>query len=208
MARKHHHAVVGVWVPLTPRAAPHLIKNVRVVIPKKLLGGDLEFAYRVGGGGGHSLNIENANVVVYGPGRGGGSQITDYVTEVCYTIDPSSDKHNHLLDAPYGDGTYREVFTKMQEARNRLVGMLLEEFIQLLQVNDEVSVRKAAAIKYVCRSFISADDAVNFDGIVDPETYLQETVLNAMRIFGEEKVRVRVTVTVVTVVRVRVRVRV
>jgi len=104
-----------------------------------------------------------------------------------YTIDENASKFAHLLDVNYADGTYREVFVKMRRATRKLVGTLVDEFVRLLEVNDPKSVRKAAAIKHICRSFISPDDAVDFDSLDDPETYLEETVLNAIRIFGEEK---------------------
>ena len=107
--------------------------------------------------------------------------------EIKYTIDESAAEHAHLLDSPYGDGTYRQEFGKMRRSSQKLVGTLIDEFVRLLEVNDPQSVRKAAAIKYICRSFISAEDSVDFDALVDQETYLEETVLNAMRIYGEEK---------------------
>jgi hypothetical protein len=32
------------------------------------------------------------------------------VGEIKYTIDESAAEHAHLLDSPYGDGTYRQEF--------------------------------------------------------------------------------------------------
>ena len=68
----------------------------------------------------------------------------------------------------------------MRRSSQKLVGTLIDEFVRLLEVDDPKSVRKAAAIKYICRSFISPGDSVDFDALVDQETYLEETVLNAM----------------------------
>ena len=61
----------GQWVPLSTSAAPHSPTRLSVAIPTKVLGGKLEFAYRVGGGGGHSLSIESAAIEVHGAGRSG-----------------------------------------------------------------------------------------------------------------------------------------
>ena len=55
----------GQWVPLSTTKAPHNPARLSVVIPNEELGGKLELAYRVGGGGGHSLSIESAAVEVH-----------------------------------------------------------------------------------------------------------------------------------------------
>jgi len=104
-----------------------------------------------------------------------------------YTIDESAAEHAHLLDSPCANGTYRTEFSKMRAAQRKLVGTLMDEFKRLLEVDDPKTVRQAAAIQYICRSFISPQDSVDFDELVDQETYLEETVFNVMRIFGEEK---------------------
>ena len=54
------------WVPLSTSVAPHDPARLSVAIPTDVLGGKLEFAYRVGGGGGHSLSISSAVVEVHG----------------------------------------------------------------------------------------------------------------------------------------------
>ena len=61
----------GQWVPLSKSEAPHSPSRLSVAIPTGVLGGKLELAYRVGGGGGHSLSIESAAIEVHGAGRSG-----------------------------------------------------------------------------------------------------------------------------------------
>ena len=56
----------GQWVALSTSEAPHHPARLSVAIPTEELGGKLELAYRVGGGGGHSLSIESAAVEVHG----------------------------------------------------------------------------------------------------------------------------------------------
>ena len=51
---------------LSSRLRPHDPARLSVAVPAEELGGKLEFAYRVGGGGGHSLSIEGAAVEVHG----------------------------------------------------------------------------------------------------------------------------------------------
>ena len=68
----------------------------------------------------------------------------------------------------------------MRRSSQKLVGTLIDEFVRLLEVDDPKSVRKAAAIKYICRSFILPGDSIDFNALDDQETYLEETVLNAM----------------------------
>ena len=114
----------GQWVPLSTSKAPHDPARLSVAIPKGELGGKLEFAYRVGGGGGHSLSIESAAVEVHGAGRGGALS----VGEIMYTIDESAAEHANWLDSPYvpyGDGTYRQEFGKMRRSSQKLVGTTL-----------------------------------------------------------------------------------
>ena len=111
----------GQWVPLSTSKAPHDPARLSVAIPTEELGGKLELAYRVGGGGGHSLSIESAAVEVHGAGRGGALS----VGEIMYTIDESAAEHANWLDSPYvpyGDGTYRQEFGKMRRSSQKLVG--------------------------------------------------------------------------------------
>ena len=61
----------GQWVALSKSDAPHEPSRLSVAIPTEVLGGKLELAYRVGGGGGHSLSIESAAIEVHGAGRSG-----------------------------------------------------------------------------------------------------------------------------------------
>ena len=56
----------GQWVALSTSTAPHDPARLSVAVPTEELGGKLELAYRVGGGGGHSLSIEGAEVEVHG----------------------------------------------------------------------------------------------------------------------------------------------
>ena len=69
----------GQWVALSTSIAPHDPARLSVAIPTKELGGKLEFAYRVGGGGGHSLSIESAAVKVDGEGRGGALSVGEII---------------------------------------------------------------------------------------------------------------------------------
>ena len=114
----------GQWVPLSTSKAPHDPARLSVAVPTEELGGKLELAYRVGGGGGHSLSIESAAVEVHGAGRGGALS----VGEIMYTIDESAAEHANWLDSPYvpyGDGTYRQEFGKMRRSSQKLVGTTL-----------------------------------------------------------------------------------
>merc|ERR1719420_2934959 len=52
----------GAWHPLARSAAPHATARLTVQLPPSLRGRRVQFGYRVGGGGGHSLSIEGALV--------------------------------------------------------------------------------------------------------------------------------------------------
>jgi len=52
----------GTWHPLSRSAAPHTTARLAVQLPPSLRGRRVQFGYRVGGGGGHSLSIEGAVV--------------------------------------------------------------------------------------------------------------------------------------------------
>ena len=115
----------GQWVPLSTSKAPHDPARLSVAIPTEELGGKLEFAYRVGGGGGHSLSIESAAVEVHGAGRGGALSVGEIMFD---TIDESAAEHANWLDSPYvpyDDGTYRQEFGKMRRSSQKLVGTTL-----------------------------------------------------------------------------------
>ena len=115
----------GQWVPLSTSKAPHDPARLSVAIPTEELGGKLVFAYRVGGGGGHSLSIESAAVEVHGAGRGGALSVGEIMFD---TIDESAAEHANWLDSPYvpyGDGTYRQEFGKMRRSSQKLVGTTL-----------------------------------------------------------------------------------
>lgn len=179
--------VSGDWEALFQEPAPQSEASFEVNVPSSLLGGRLQLGYRVGGGGGHALTIMGPQIEVRGTGEGGGSGMGD-VTSLKFTIAEGMDKEfEHLLSQPYGNGQYRDEFVKMRASSKMLVAKLIEEFASLLQLNDVESVRKATALKYICKSVLSAKDVVDFEKLRDCVSYLDETVLNAMRIFGEEK---------------------
>ena len=52
----------GAWHPLARSVAPHATARLTVQLPPALRGRRIQFGYRVGGGGGHSLSIEGAVV--------------------------------------------------------------------------------------------------------------------------------------------------
>ena len=52
----------GAWHPLARSVAPHATARLAVQLPPALRGRRIQFGYRVGGGGGHSLSIEGAVV--------------------------------------------------------------------------------------------------------------------------------------------------
>merc|ERR1719359_1610564 len=52
----------GAWHPLARSAALHTTARLTVQLPPSLRGRRVQFGYRVGGGGGHSLSIEGAVV--------------------------------------------------------------------------------------------------------------------------------------------------
>ena len=52
----------GAWHPLSRSAAPHATARLTVQLPPSLRGRRVQFGYRVGGGGGHSLSIKGAVV--------------------------------------------------------------------------------------------------------------------------------------------------
>merc|ERR1719482_1624619 len=52
----------GAWHPLARSAAPHATARLTVQLPPSLRGRRVQFGYRVGGGGGHSLSIKGAVV--------------------------------------------------------------------------------------------------------------------------------------------------
>merc|ERR1719420_2472787 len=52
----------GAWHPLARSVAPHAAARLAVQLPPALRGRRIQFGYRVGGGGGHSLSIEGAVV--------------------------------------------------------------------------------------------------------------------------------------------------
>ena len=52
----------GAWHPLARSVAPHATARLAVQLPPSLRGRRVQFGYRVGGGGGHSLSIEGAVV--------------------------------------------------------------------------------------------------------------------------------------------------
>merc|ERR1719399_2495076 len=52
----------GAWHPLARSVAPHATARLAVQLPPALRGRRVQFGYRVGGGGGHSLSIEGAVV--------------------------------------------------------------------------------------------------------------------------------------------------
>ena len=52
----------GAWHPLARSVAPHATARLAVQLPPSLRGRRVQFGYRVGGGGGHSLSIRGAVV--------------------------------------------------------------------------------------------------------------------------------------------------
>merc|ERR1719263_2013292 len=52
----------GAWHPLARSVAPHTTARLTVQLPPSLRGRRVQFGYRVGGGGGHSLSIKGAVV--------------------------------------------------------------------------------------------------------------------------------------------------
>jgi len=52
----------GAWHPLARSVAPHATATLAVQLPPSLRGRRIQFGYRVGGGGGHSLSIKRAVV--------------------------------------------------------------------------------------------------------------------------------------------------
>ena len=56
----------GTWQPLSGNEAPHAITRLGVQLPFSLRGRRVQFGYRVGGGGGHEMHIEQAVVNVQG----------------------------------------------------------------------------------------------------------------------------------------------
>ena len=52
----------GAWHPLSRSVAPHATARLTVQLPPSLRGRRVQFGYRVGGGGGHSLSIKGAVV--------------------------------------------------------------------------------------------------------------------------------------------------
>merc|ERR1719324_1997579 len=52
----------GAWHPLARSVAPHATARLTAQLPPSLRGRRVQFGYRVGGGGGHSLSIEGAVV--------------------------------------------------------------------------------------------------------------------------------------------------
>ena len=52
----------GQWLPLAEEVAPHQRRALEVQLPVGLVGASIQFGYRVGGGGGHEICIENAFV--------------------------------------------------------------------------------------------------------------------------------------------------
>ncbi|CAH0370347.1 unnamed protein product [Pelagomonas calceolata] len=56
----------GTWQPLSGNEAPHAITRLGVQLPFSLRGRRVQFGYRVGGGGGHEIHIEQAVVNVQG----------------------------------------------------------------------------------------------------------------------------------------------
>merc|ERR1719421_2258825 len=52
----------GAWHPLARSVAPHATARLTVQLPPSLRGRRVQFGYRVGGGGGHSLSIKGAVV--------------------------------------------------------------------------------------------------------------------------------------------------
>ena len=52
----------GAWHPLARSVAPHATARLTVQLPPSLCGRRVQFGYRVGGGGGHSLSIKGAAV--------------------------------------------------------------------------------------------------------------------------------------------------
>merc|ERR1719456_1646020 len=52
----------GSWHPLSRSVAPHATARLTVQLPPSLRGRRVQFGYRVGGGGGHSLSIKGAVV--------------------------------------------------------------------------------------------------------------------------------------------------
>lgn len=173
------------WVRLTNEPAPHSPAKLEVTIPRSCLRGSCELGYRVGGGGGHSIDIQCGKVKVntlFSESKG-----KEEVVDMLLTIPHGDKKYQYLLDQPYGDGTYGEAFKQMRESSNKLVMTLVEEFIRLLDVHDQPAVRKAAAVKFICQTMLDASYTIDLEEIIDHPSYLEETVLNSFRIFGEEK---------------------
>jgi hypothetical protein len=56
----------GTWQPLSGNEAPHAITRLGVQLPSSLRRRRIQFGYRVGGGGGHEIHIEQAVVNVQG----------------------------------------------------------------------------------------------------------------------------------------------
>ena len=56
----------GAWHPLSRSVAPHATARLTVQLPPSLRGRRVQFGYRVGGGGGHEIHIEQAVVNVQG----------------------------------------------------------------------------------------------------------------------------------------------
>ena len=94
-----------------------------------------------------------------------------------YTISEAMDQQfEHILNQPYGNGVYRDEFVKMRTSSKMLVSKLIAEFVSLLQLDDMLSVRKAAAIKYICKSVLRGGECLDFERLRDSQSYLDETV--------------------------------
>jgi hypothetical protein len=180
------------WVELTAEPAPHTSARLVICLPAKLLGdGAVELGCTVGGGGGHQLIVTDASVLIRtgeDSGQGASAPLLG-ASDAKFTIDPGDETCAALLDSPYGrdEGKYREIFEKQRLCSRALVTVLIEEFSRLLHFSDLASVRKAAAIKYLCHDFVESDTVVDLAELRDQRTYLDETVLLVMRLFGEEK---------------------
>ena len=169
------------WVEITSEPAPHESARLVVCLPTRLLGGgEVQLGYTIGGGGGHRLIVTDASLLVRGgePSVEGASSPKLGASDATFTIDPGDKTCEALLDSPYGDaGQYRSVFEEYLHASRRLVIVLIEEFSRLLHFSDLRSIRKAAAIKYLCRDFVAAETMVDLAELRDQQTYLDETVL-------------------------------